>query len=157
MRVKIVKHLHVWTTPTHSAERVDRMGFFLPLFQYQNRGSSNEPNWWDRRRRYIVQRLICLWDSLSQDMVMGMSLDRFKRGLDKITESINCYVVCIWIAVGGEQQQVSLSLSPACGLLKAAWREKDAELDGTSLVQQSISYVCMSKTHPLDPPKSNFL
>ena len=40
----------------------------------------------DNRKYFFRQRIVNLWNSLSQDVVMATNLDGFKRGLDKFLE-----------------------------------------------------------------------
>ena len=47
----------------------------------------------NKRKYFFSQRIVKLWNSLPQDVVMATNLDGFKRGLDKFLEAkaINGY------------------------------------------------------------------
>ena len=40
----------------------------------------------DKRKYFFTQRVVSLWNSLPQDVVMASGLDAFKRGLDRFLE-----------------------------------------------------------------------
>ena len=40
----------------------------------------------DKRKYFFTKRVVSLWNSLPQDVVMASGLDAFKRGLDRFLE-----------------------------------------------------------------------
>ena len=73
-----------------TVEHVDRETFFSlsqntrtwghPMNLIGGRSRTN------KRKDFFTQRIVKLWNSLPQDVVMSTNLDGFKRGLDKFLE-----------------------------------------------------------------------
>ena len=78
-------------------ENVDRETFFSRSQNTRTRGHPMKlvggRSRTNKRKDFFTQRIIKLWNSLTQDVVMATNLDDFKRGLDKflVEKVINGY------------------------------------------------------------------
>ena len=71
-------------------DKVDRVKLFSLSYNTRTRG---HPLKWsvgrvriDKRKYFFTQRVVSLWNSLPQDVVMASGLDAFKRELDRYLE-----------------------------------------------------------------------
>ena len=71
-------------------DKVDRGKLFSLSCNTRTRGHSLQLNVGttrtDKRKYFFIQRVVSLWSSLPQDVVMASGLDAFKRGLDRFLE-----------------------------------------------------------------------
>ena len=74
----------------HGRDRVDRGTFFSLSHNTRTRGHPLKLSVGrvktDKRKYFFTQRVIGVWNSLPQEVVMASGLDAFKRGLDRFLE-----------------------------------------------------------------------